>query len=271
MSNNLTLMEKTGISDLSFGDYNKRQLFEISEERNKDRALKTVPAGNFCYCNNSWTPQSYEGFAIISMLSENEGNEPLIARLSEVQKELQYNLPPAYAFYQLPVESFHQTIANTLSADRFEQHILIAGLEEVYPKMVAEAFYQIPFVEDAVPIKMRMKGLSIFGTAIGMLGLFENEDDYDRIVRFRSGFYGNRQLAQLDVRMTRPFIGHITLAYIEHSLNKNQKEHLAVVINELNETLSSEENYFYISRTGLRRYHHLAEFIKQDNYPNYSL
>ena len=68
--------------------------------------------------------------------------------------------------------------------------------------------------------------------------------------------------------MTRPFIGHITLAYVEHGLNKNQKDQLATVLNEINETMAEERNYFNISNTGLRRYHHLAEFKKQPNYPS---
>jgi 2'-5' RNA ligase len=270
MNNNLT-MAQAGISDLSFADYEKRQLFEISAGRNKERALKTKPAGNFFYSNHAWSPLEYEGFAVISMLNENGENEPLAARLIEIQSELHINLEPCYAFYKLPSESFHQTVANTLSADRFKEHILNAGLEDAYPEIIADAFEQIPASDAVEPIRMKMAGLSIFGTAIGMLGIFEDADDYNRIVQFRKGFYGNPRLAELDVRMTRPFIGHITLAYIEHSLNKNQKEHLAEVICEINETLAAEDNYFYISQTGLRRYHHLAEFIKQDNYPVYSL
>jgi hypothetical protein len=213
----------------------------------------------------------YEGFAVVSMLNENGGNEPLAARLKEVQNELRYNLQPRYAFYQLPADSFHQTVANTLSADRFKKNILDAGLEAEYPAFVLNAFEQIPPSPVELPIDMKMIGLSIFGTAIGMLGIFEREEDYNRILNFRSGFYADPKLSQLDVRMTRPFIGHITLAYIEHALNKNQKNHLAGVINELNATLAGEDNYFRIAQTGLRRYHHLAEFIKQDNYPVYSL
>jgi hypothetical protein len=266
-----TMSETARMSDLSFEEYNKRQLFEISAERNRERALNAKPAGSFLYNGSSWIPQKYEGFAVVSMLSENSENEALTARLIEIQKELQYNLPPHYAFYLLPSESFHQTVANTLSAGRFKEHIEEAGLEEVYPSMIADAFEQIPVLDNEEPIRMKMAGLSIFGTAIGILGVFENEDDYDRIVNFRSVFYSDDQLAHLDVKMTRPFIGHITLAYIEHFLNKNQKDHLATVINEINEALSLEENYFTITNTGLRRYHHLAEFIKQDNYPTHLL
>jgi 2'-5' RNA ligase len=271
MNYKLTMTETAGITDMSFDEYNSRQLYEISAERNRERALNAKPAGNFIYNGEFWSPQKYEGFAVISMLNENVENEALNARLIEIQKELQYNLQPAYAFYRLPSESFHQTVANTLSAERFKQHIVEAGLEEAYPAIISNAFDEIPAIENEEPIRMKMAGLSIFGTAIGILGIFENEEDYERIIRFRSGFYGDDQLAQLNVKMTRPFIGHITLAYIEHFLNKNQKDHLAVVISEINEVLGSEENYFTIADTGLRRYHHLAEFIKKDNYPTHLL
>lgn len=254
-------------TDLSFDDYNQRQVYEISAERNRERALEARPAGNFIYKNDSWQPLEYEGFAVVSMLDENPGNEPLTARLTAIQKELGLNLSPRTAFFQLPPQSFHQTVANTLSADRFKQHILYAGLEQTYPSIVAKAFNNIPSTEGEALIRMKMAGLSIFGTAIGILGIFEDEGDYNHIVNFRSAFYADEQLAKLDVKMTRPFIGHITLTYIEQNLNKNQKEHLAGVINEINESLAIEDNYFNIAVTGLSRYHHLANFMKKDNYP----
>jgi len=271
MNYNPAMTETAILTDLSFADYNNRQLFEVSRDRNRERALNTKPAGNFICQNNTWLPQEYEGFAVVSMLSENEGNEALLDRLLSVQEELRYNLQPSYGFYQLPVESFHQTVANTLSADRFKQHILYAGLEEAYPGIIEQAFEQIAPSEEPEPVTMKMVGLSIFGTAIGMLGVFENQDAYNRVTRFRAGFYGDRDLTALDVRMTRPFIGHITLTYIEHNLNKNQKDQLANVVTEINDSLAGEKRYFNITHTGLRRYHHLAEFIKQDNYPDFKL
>jgi hypothetical protein len=271
MNSNLTAAETIIVSDIPFEEYNKRQLHEISAERNRERAFNAKRAGNFVYDGNEWLPQAYEGFAVVSMLNENEGNEPLATRLAEIQKELQYNLQPTHGFYKLPPESFHQTVANTLSNERFYNQILNTGLESTYPQTIADVFNAMPDANSSGALNLRMIGLSVFGTAIGMLGIVENESDYYRITDFRSQFYGNEKLRELDVKMTRPFIGHITLAYIEHVLNKNQKDYLATVINEINESLSGEKNYFNISKTGLRRYHHLAEFIKQDNYPTYIL
>ena len=116
---------------------------------------------------------------------------------------------------------------------------------------------------------MRLVGLSVFGTAIGVLGTFENDADYSRIVDFRSSFYEDQQLTSVDVKMTRPFIGHITLAYAEKKLNKNQREHLANTINEINTQVFSKRRYFLIPNTGLRRYEHLAEFKNAPEYPVY--
>jgi 2'-5' RNA ligase len=274
MSYKAMTTETVYIGDLPFEDYNQRQLSEISAERNRERAHHAKPAGNFVFSDHGWTPNEYEGFAVVSMVNENEGNEQLIERLTAIIDELKVNLQPTYAFYKLPVESFHQTVANTLSADRFKQHILHAGLEETYPSIIKCAFDNISAANDtreSGPLLMKMVGLSVFGTAIGMLGTFEKEADYNRITRFRAAFYDNEELAKLDVKMTRPFIGHITLAYIEHSLNKNQKDHLAEVINEINEGLKSEEIYFNLTHTGLKRYHHLAEFIRLDHYPSFKL
>ncbi len=268
MNDNNTKPQINEVTDLPFADFNHRQKHELTAQRIKERTLEVKPAGNFVYNGYKWQPIEYEGFAIISMVNEHEDNAPLTERLIQIQEELHDNLTPSYGFYQLPPESFHQTIANTLSADRFKRNVLNKGLESKYPDMVNQAFNSFELEAFDYPIGMKMLGLSVFGTAIGALGVFENEEEYNRIINFRAGFYSNPALKELDVRMTRPFIGHITLAYVEHGLNKNQKDQLATVLNEINETMAEERNYFNISNTGLRRYHHLAEFKKQPNYPS---
>jgi len=263
------LANMSKMRDLAMHNYNQRQLHEVSDERVDEAAMKIQPAGNFYFNGKTWVPNEYMGFAVVSMLNNNPGNEDLTALLTEVQRELQDNLRPMDSFYMLPPESFHQTVANTLSADRFKANILDADLENQYPAMVQNAFDNISTYKQPSPIKMRLVGLSIFGTAIGVLGTFESDTDYGRILDFRSDFYENEQLAGLDVKMTRPFIGHITLAYAEQKLNRNQREHMANTIKEINAYIFSRKRYFLISNTGLRRYDHLADFKVAPNYPVY--
>jgi len=258
-------------SDFSFEEYNQRQLSEISPERVAGKALQAKVAGKFNWNGTDWIPNDYKGYAIITQLNDLTSNLPLIERLTVLQKSMAEKLQPNHAFYHLSVESFHQTVANTLSADRFEKNIAAAGLENQYPQIIEQAFNAIHLPDFSEPAKMKMVGLSIFGTAIGLLGIFENKTDYERITNFRKDFYLNDRLSQLDVKMTRPFIGHITLTYIEHPLSEEEKQHLANTILALNEQLTKEENYFYLSNTTLRQYNNLGTFYTQNNYPSIQL
>ncbi len=229
------------------------------------------PSGNYRYDGNSWAPLPYPGFAVVSMVEENPGNEGLADLLGKVATGLTERCPWGGSIYLLPADSYHQTVANTLSEKRFLDHILHAGLEGEYPGMVERVFGVIMPTggTQPQPLAMKMIGLSIFGTALGVLGVFENAADYQRILHFRSGFYSDPGLAALDVRMTRPFIGHITLAYIEADLTGEQRQQLAASVHALNGQLKEAEPVFNLSSTGLRRYENLSAFRWKDGFPRY--
>ena len=264
-------------TDLSFDEYTRRQYRELMPDKLLERAMAVRPSGNYRYDGNGWAPLSYPGFAIISMVEENPGNEGLADLLGKVATGLTERCPWEGSIYLLPADSYHQTVANTLSEKRFLDHVLYAGLEAEYPGMVGKAFERIEptaHVKGAAggartPLAMKMIGLSIFGTALGVLGVFENAADYQRILHFRSGFYSDPGLAALDVRMTRPFIGHITLAYIEADLTGEQRQQLAASVHALNGQLKEAEPVFHISSTGLRRYEDLSAFRWKEGFPRY--
>jgi hypothetical protein len=69
--------------------------------------------------------------------------------------------------------------------------------------------------------------------------------------------------------MTRPFIGHITLAYIETDLTGEQRQQLAAAVHALNGQLKEAEPVFHLSSTGLRRYEDLSAFRWKDGFPRY--
>jgi 2'-5' RNA ligase len=118
-------------------------------------------------------------------------------------------------------------------------------------------------------VEMELIGISIFGTALGVLGVFREEEHYQRILQFRAGLYADPGLSALEVRMTRPFIGHITLAYIEQELSDEQRGQLAEAVGVLNGQLKEVKPVFSFSGTGLRRYEHLSAFERSDGYPRY--
>ncbi|HET6253954.1 MAG TPA: hypothetical protein VFE32_07760 [Puia sp.] len=258
----------TATTDLAFEEYTARQYRELDADRLLERAMQVRHAGNYRYDGLRWLPQPYPGFAVLSMVDEHAGNEALPGILGAVQKGLVERCPWEEAIYLLPADSYHQTVANMLSEQRFLQRIVEPGLEEEYPEMVGQAFARIE-MERRGPVEMQLIGLSIFGTALGVLGVFEDEEHYQRILRFRAGLYADPGLAALDVRMTRPFIGHITLAYIEKQLSAEQRRQLAEAAGVLNEQIREERPVFSFSGTGLRRYEHLSAFLRSDGYPRY--
>ncbi len=258
-------------ADLSVEDYTARQLKELEPDRLLERAMASRPSGNYRFIGAAgWTPQPYPGFAVVSMVDENPGNTELRDELQAVQAELLGQCPWEGALYPLPAASFHQTVANTLSEERFLTYIVRPGLERMYPDLIAMVFEKMP-VQPARVLPMRLIGLSIFGTALGMLGVFDDEADYCRILNFRSAFYADPGLQALDIRMTRPFIGHITLAYIEADLTTRQRSALAAAVHNINRSLGDALPAFNQSLTGLRRYHHLSAFLREDDYPQYHL
>jgi len=70
----------------------------------------------------------------------------------------------------------------------------------------------------------------------------------------------------LGIQKTRPFIGHITLAYIEADLSLIEKKALVEVTTTLNEQWQNEKHSFYIDHAQLTTFTNLASFhIFQNN------
>ena len=258
------------VTDLPYSDYMSRQFRELEPEQLLERAMALRPSGNYKCNGHGWVPQSYPGYAVLSMMEENAGNNGLAILLKAIQADLLEQCPWEEVLYPLPAGSFHQTVANTLSAERFLQHIARPGLEPAYPDIIASTFTRMPVLPPRI-LPMRLIGLAIFGTCMGVLGVFDDEACYRRILEFREIFYADPGLRALDVRRTRPFIGHITLAYIEAELSRRQREQLTDAVVSINRSLSEAAPMFNLALTGLRRYHDLSTFHREDDYPRYHL
>jgi hypothetical protein len=87
---------------------------------------------------------------------------------------------------------------------------------------------------------------------------------------FRDSFYGNPDLGAIGLRRTRPFIGHVTVAYIERKIPTPEQNRLVVALNRLNERLAGREMVFSIRKAEMRWYDDLAGFTRRPGYPTYS-
>lgn len=257
--------------ELSYAAYQERQLHEVSPEGLRARAERLAPGGKFSFNGGNWTPSPYVGHAVVTMAGATMRNAPLLEQLRSIQNELSYNLASPNSLYLLPEASLHQTIANTLSAERYRQLVVERGVAGSYPARVTGIFDDLPASREIQPLSMRMIGLSIFSNAVGLLGVFDHEEDFQRVLRFRDHFYGNERIGMLGIRRTRPFIGHITVAYIETLLDQPARARLVDIAQTTNRLLASRDVRFYLPTAELRAYDHLAEFKALPGLPSYRL
>ena len=257
-------------NDLSFDQYQSRIQASVSPE-NLQRSLESISFGHkFEWINGAWQPIAYPGFAVLSMVRDHALNELLEKQLVDIQRKVVEEADLDRVVFRLQPESFHQTIANTLSTDRFQRHLVDHGLVGEYPPMVQQAFDHITLPANTEPIQMRLIGLSAFRSAWGIMGLFDDVYAYQRIIRFRDQFYGQPNLNEVDVKWTRPFIGHLTLGYFGREMSSPQRQLFGRQLTEVNQSLAREPLTFYISQTSLRRYDHLAVFSHSPAYPTFS-
>ena len=255
--------------ELSFAAYQERQLHEISPAGLAARAGKLAPAGQFRFHEGRWTPEPYVGHAVVTMVASSKENTVLVDPLRNLQHALLTGFPDAGALYPLPVESFHQTIANTLSDEKHQRLIVDRGLAAEYPGIVTQTFADFPPAFPREPLTMRMVGVSLFRTAIGILGIFDREEGFQRVLQFRDHFYSHPRIAELGIRRTRPFIGHITLAYLERELDDSARKRLVEVVTSMNRSVALRDLRFHLPAAELRAYDHLAEFKPLSGLPQY--
>ena len=259
---------KNPIQELTFEEYHQRQQLEITGERLMARAADLRSTNKFKRKDDAWQKVPYKGYAIVSMVDTNPGNTTIARQLVSMQQAIMDAVENSTEhFFVLPPASFHQTVANTLSSHRFKTHVEDKGLESQYPHLIASAFQQIPTPDETTPIEMTLSGLSIFGSALGILGTFASRGDYQRILDFRDRIYHNPELAQLDIKRTRQFIGHLTMLYIDGVLHESQKMQLVKACVQLNREIQKNPPEFLIYQTGLRHYRDLSHFRTEAHYP----
>jgi len=253
-------------TDFDYKLYQERQQYAISPENIESQAQAFRCSDKFILDRETWDIIDYKGFAVVSMVQNNPSNDRLLNFLDSSREFLasKLNLPEAYYF--LPRESYHQTIANTLSDKRYLENIVNKGIEPVYHEFIKETFSSIALPLLQQPLKMTMIGVNIFGSCIALLGIFNHMEDYNMISGFRQQFYQSDNLNKLDIKWTRPFVGHITLAYLGRNLELAEKKLLADTINELNAFVPNEL-IFNIAKAELRKYNDLSCFQRNPEFP----
>jgi len=257
-------------ADLTFSEYNRWQQNALLFDNLRGQTFQIKANDKYVYDGINWLIPDYEGFAVISTVSNNPGNDNCFNQLYNLKEELKSLLKNESVYYWLPEDSYHQTIANTLSNKKYNININEPGLIQQFPEMIKSAFDSISVPASSVPVVIKMLGFNVFGSCIALLGVFENNYDYERIITFRQQFYSYPLLNNIGIKLTRPFIGHITFAYIGKELTVNLREDLAQILHNLNKNIESLNINFKITSTELRYFKNLSYFEMKPEYPSFN-
>lgn len=256
------------VRELEYDEYQTRQFEEINPAQLEKRAQTLRIGHRAIWGNGTWTPAAYPGFAMQAMLHESSNAAAISVEMQHMQQELSESVRDSGTLYPLPAASFHQTVANTFSSDRLNEHIVNQRLLDSFPQIIGEAIASQPALPEKEPVRMRMIGIGIFRTAIGLLGTFDNPGDFQRILDFRDFLYSHEKLAQIGLKRTRPFIGHLTLAYIESELSDESKKSLVHCIADLNAQISKQSLIVEMPCARLHYYENLSAFHTKPTFPN---
>ncbi len=264
-------LENPPVRELDFDQYQKRQYYEVGIDGIESRMEKLSIGGRSKWESNRWIPQSYPGFAMQAMVEASPEKASLFIDLTQIQKRVAGLIERPGVLYPMPKASFHQTVANTLSANRLQRHIIDKGLHDEFPDIIASALEDLPNSDYEDAPSMQLIGVAVFRTAFGLLGIFPDERDFDRILDFRERFYGHPTLFRIGISRTRPFIGHITLGYFEDSLSEDEKRQFSTGLAKINKDILEYPLDFHMPKAELHRYETLSAFISDPAYPSFNL
>ncbi|NRA28272.1 MAG: hypothetical protein HRU10_13635 [Opitutales bacterium] len=259
--------------ELDYTEYEARQRFEITEAGMRARMPSLGIGGRARWIDGRWEPQPYPGYAFQAMVKPYPENSAAFLRLVEIRDALCASLGSGGdpALFPLPEDSFHQTVISTFSAGRLEKYVTLAGLTSDFPDLLARHIPAPRRSESLPSVKMRMIGVSLFRTAIGILGTFDEQADFQRVVALRHAAYQNDVLNKIGLERTRPFIGHATLAYLERPLAEEEKAVLIGRILKINRAVEAEPMFISMPEARLHRYDTLAEFFPDPAYPAFKI
>lgn len=257
-------MDSRNVDDLSYEAHEERQRDQCSREA-IEKGVATLRTGKCAAWDGAaWQLHPYPGYAFQAMASSDERNTETVDRLVRIRDGLLRVVPEPGKLFPLSAASFHQTVINTFSADRLQKFVAKPGLLSAFPSMLASSLDTGSHSGKVETAEMRLSGVAPFGTAIGILGVFPEPDHYQRILAIRERAYGHELLREIGLQRTRPFIAHVTLAYVADDLDTGERSALASVISECNKGLADQPLPFHMPEATLHSYETLAEYAPHE-------
>lgn len=146
-------------------DYNyKDYQCSIQTALGSTNADYPVKDNRFDYQENNIQAASYPGYSIMAMIHEDESSGDFHHILSQCYDKL-LDLHERCGLFVLPKNSWHSTIANLLSAEKYRKKILEAGLLPSFLKSISRAFLALQ-PKEGKEISIKLEGFGFMKTCI---------------------------------------------------------------------------------------------------------
>jgi len=249
-----------------FDAYNQRIESMLHDEAISDRACKAKgPAGRFKMDDaENWEPMEHPGYTVITPSFEDEShNVKTYARLGDIQHVLLKQLTLS-KLAPAPVTAFHITVADLVAGEVYKNRVKGASEQELL-QALSSIFSQLIL---AGPMCMKVLGVSLFtsGFIIAVVGAV-TEEGYERLVLLRNAIYRDERLRALGVERKFKFTGHITLAYVEEALSRQDQGRLAGALMAINQRFFDNPLPLYLARAEVRKFDNMLGFYRQGGWP----
>ena len=247
-------MARQSVKDRSYPEYQDSLASSVGEPLS---ALTLQPSGRYRFHKEAktWKPITCRGITILAEPYPIGGS--VVPALKTLQEKIQQLTPD---FAPVPPETFHLTVADLIWGDKYTALIQSQGGEIQNTQM----FQRVDDILKGVDGRLLTQNATIVGVGgfPGAVVAFVNVDDaaYRSIITFRDKIYSDLILAQYGVFRERPFLGHITLGYIEGV----PPQGLDDALNDIRFTtdFTLPQWTFELSDVGIYRFSNMSEYYQ---------
>lgn len=213
-----------------------------------------------------WQPLRHAGYTLITpTFADDPENFNAYAKLDDIRQLLARTLNPDH-YVPAPLAALHQTVARLVSGSEAENQNQ-EMFQEHFLTQMRETLARLSQFE---PVPMAIKGISVLpGGFIAALLTTVAEGEYQRLMSFRKQIYHNQELSKFGVEPQRPFVGHVTLGYLQVPLASTDQKSLYETILAINRLTLMTPVSFRITRVDLRKFNNYLRFFRKNDWPVY--
>ncbi len=255
------------LSEKSFSEYVRRMDELISDSEIELRVKKLKPGGRWDL--NTRNPLPHPGYTIITppfFEEDIERNRQTYGTLVNVQNELLKCIGTS-SYVPAPPNSFHMTVADLVSTERYEAKVVKSQKEGTLRNEVRRVFSNLSHLQADRAPEMLVKGLTLFPIVVVAIVSTKDGEGYRKLANFRDAIYADPKLKQMGVDRKFSFTGHVTLAYIEHQPSEDELDCLAKTLKTLNRDRFGHGLPLTGARAELRKFNDMSCFYREYDWP----